>query len=279
MTASPRWLTFGLLQLGVFVLGFAVFCVWLPLALFLLWPGTLAAGVVLVVKGFGRATRGGMKEGAFVGRLVGMLALAMVGWIVALLIAANLPSRFSDALGWDILSIPALAVFSAGSLAYLGLGPFRSRLPAMARVRQLLDGGVPARIGLRASSDQIAEAERALGLRLPVSFVEFLKTWGELEIGPTKVLGIPGAPQTEQPSAGFVQATLDGRANLGLPAHFILCVSYPNNLHVCLDTFSMRSDEGPAVLWNSSTRVVTQTHAPTFADFLRDQLEAMSPSR
>jgi hypothetical protein len=43
------------------------------------------------------------------------------------------------------------------------------------------------------------------------------------------------------------------------------------------DTLSMRNDEGPAVLWDSNSRTVTRFLAPTFIDFLRDQLEPKPP--
>jgi len=166
-------------------------------------------------------------------------------------------------------------VFSSGTMAYLGVGPFRSRLSAMDRVRQILAENSSIQIGNAVAASQIAEAERILGLSLPRSFREFLSSWGEIDFRSTRFLGIPLAMDMAHPTqADFVGATLDGRDKLGLPRPFVLCASYPNGLHVCLDTFSMRNEEGPAVLWNGASRVLVQILAPTFADFLRDHLEA-----
>jgi ABC-type multidrug transport system fused ATPase/permease subunit len=275
MIRPPPRFRFGLLQAVAFSIGLGGLYLYPPVAILLLWPGTMVAGVIFAVKGFGRAVRNGIGEGRFVVRLVASLVLGMVAWLLLLGIVAEALDVGSLAFGLAFIWTPMLGVFSAGSLAYLGLGPFRSRLAAMERVRQILADGRTARIGLRATSDQIAEAERTLGLRLPISFREFLSTWGQIEFGSTRVLGITAATDAARSTdAGFVAATIEARRTLGLSPHFILCVTHPNNLHVCLDTFSMRNEEGPAVLWNSSVRVVTLTLAPTFADFLRDQLEA-----
>jgi hypothetical protein len=274
MYLSPR-LRFAVLQAVVFVVGAGGPYVSFPLTIFVVWPGTTVAGIVLAVKGFSRGNRAGIRDNRFVGALLLTLAGSVISWLIVLVVLGNIMHIALLAFGLALIWVPALGVFSAGSLAYLGLGPFRSRLSAMARVRQILDGDSDARIGVRATPGQLAEAERILGHRLPLSFREFLSTWGEIEIGSTKFLGIPLAMEMAHPTpADFVGATLDGRDKLGLPRPFVLCASYPNGLHVCLDTFSMRNEEGPAVLWNGVSRVLVQILAPTFADFLRDQMEA-----
>lgn len=274
MNLSPR-LKFALLQAMVFVIGAGGPYISFPLTIFVLWPGTTVAGIVLAVKGFSRGNRTGIRENRFVGALLLTLAVSVVSWLIVLIILGNIMHIAPLAFGLAFIWMPALGVFSAGSLAYLGLGPFRSRLSSMARVRQILDGDSHARIGVGAAPAQLAESERILGLRLPLSFREFLSTWGEIETGSTKFLGIPLAMDMAHPTqADFVGATLDGRDKLGLPRPFVLCASYPNGLHVCLDTFSMRNEEGPAVLWNGASRVLVQILAPTFADFVRDYMEA-----
>jgi hypothetical protein len=143
----------------------------------------------------------------------------------------------------------------------------------MDRVRQLLAGESRIQLGLRATADQIAQAERTLGLRLPASFVEFLTTWGAIEIGMTKVLSFSGGNETAGAAPGFVETTLAARTRVGLPPHFIICVIYANDRYVCLDTFSMRYDEASVVLWDGRSRLVIQTLGPTFGDFLHDQVQ------
>jgi hypothetical protein len=275
MIYLPLRLRFAVLQAMVFVVGAGGLYVSFPLTVFVVWPGTTVAGIVLAVKGFSRGNRTRGQDNRFLGALLLALAVSVISWLTVLVVLGNIMHIAPLAFGLALIWMPALAVFSAGSLAYLGLGPFRSRLSAMARVRQILDGNSDARIGVGATPGQLAEAERILGHRLPLSFREFLSTWGEIEIRSTKFLGIPLATDMAHPTqADFVGATLDGREKLGLPRPFVLCASYPNGLHVCLDTFSMRDEEGPALVWNGTTKAVVQMLAPTFADFLRDHMEA-----
>jgi hypothetical protein len=271
------WTVFAVLQAVAAAVGVLSLYLYLPVAFLVTWPATLVAGLILGIKGASRYRGNGGKGSGFVARVVGMFVVTFIAWPVLLLILGFVFPGIADALGWDLASVPSMATFSTGCLAYLKLGVFQVRIPATERVQQILGSPSRARLGLRASSDQIAEAERALGLRLPRSFVEFLTTSGEIEIGATRVLGV-GPSHLVPSSSGFVEATLQGRQDLGIPQHFILCVTYPNNLHVCLDTFDMHADEGPAVLWSGTARRVTQTLAPTFGDFLRDQLENPSSS-
>ena len=274
MTLSPR-VRFAILQAIVFIVGAGGPYISFPLTIFVVWPGTTVAGIVLAVKGFSRGNRNGIRENRFVGALLLTLAGAGVSWLMTLVILGNIMHIAPLGFGLAFIWAPALAVFSAGSLTYLGLGPFRSRLSATAQVRQILNDNRDARIGVGATPAQLAEAERILGHRLPGSFREFLSTWGDIEFHSTQFLGIPLAMDMAHPTqADFVGATLDGREKLGLPLPFVLCASYPNGLHVCLDTFSMRDEEGPALVWNGTTRAVVQILAPTFADFLRNHMEA-----
>lgn len=275
MKKLPPWLTFGFLQVIALAAGIGSLYVALPLAFFVSWPVTLLAGVILLVKGVRHNRNEGLKDTGYVLRVVGVFLLAFVVWAIFLLITANIDSPISDGLGWELASVPALAVFSVGSLAHLGLSVFGLRAPPLDRVRRILASDSKARVGLRASSDGIAEAEHALGLRLPRSFVEFLTSWGEIEIGATRILGC-GPSHLVPSSAGFVEETLRGRSERGLLQHLVLCASYPNDMHVCLDTFGMRGDEGPVVLWSGSTRTVAGTLAPTFGEFLRSQLETQA---
>jgi len=274
MKLNTPWARYLLLQ------GAAVLAVLLASALWdrglgLLYVVALIVGVVLMVKGFPRGLRNGIARE----RLVNILVLTAVGltiaWAFVLVAVANMMRIPSMGAAFLLLWAPPFGVFSSGTMAYLGVGPFRSRLSAMDRVRQILAENSSIQIGNAVAASQIAEAERILGLSLPRSFREFLSSWGEIDFRSTRFLGIPLAMDMAHPTqADFVGATLDGRDKLGLPRPFVLCASYPNGLHVCLDTFSMRNEEGPAVLWNGASRVLVQILAPTFADFLRDHLEA-----
>jgi len=125
----------------------------------------MVAGVVLAVKGFARGNRSGLGENRFVGVLVLALAGFTFSWLVVLAIIGNAMHVASPAFGLAVIWSPALGVFSAGSLAFLGMGPFRYRISAVARVRQIMDGNRSAWTGTGASAIQVAEAERALELR------------------------------------------------------------------------------------------------------------------
>jgi hypothetical protein len=65
-----------------------------------------------------------------------------------------------------------------------------------------------------------------------------------------------------------VGATLDARQRFGLPPSYLLCsIDHVGHL-VCLDTFQMRNEEGPAVVWNAEQRSGGQYLADTFAEYL-----------
>ena len=274
MKLNTPWARYLLHQVAV------VLAMWLTLEFWafgflLLYAVALIVGIALMVKGFAKGLLNGIARERLVNTLVLTTVVLALGWLVILAAFAIATSIPPMGAGFLLLWAPPFGVFSSGSMAYRGLGPFHSRLSAMDRVRQILAENPSVQIGNAVTASQIAEAEHILGHRLPRSFREFLSTWGEIEFRSTKFLGIPLAMDMAHPTqADFVGATLDGRDNLGLPHPFVLCASYPNGLHICLDTFSMRDEEGAALVWNSTSRAVVQILAPTFADFLRDHMEA-----
>ena len=274
MKLNTPWARYLVLQGAVVLAVLLASALW-DRGLGLLYVVALIVGIVRKVKGFYRGLRNGISRE----RLVNILVLSAVGltiaWVFVLVAVANVMRIPSMGAAFLLLWAPPFGVFSSGTMAHLGLGPFHSRLSAMDRVRQILAENSSVQIGNAVVASQIAEAERILSLSLPRSFREFLSTWGEIDFHSTKFLGIPLAMDMAHPTeADFVGATLDGRDNLGLPHPFVLCASYPNGLHICLDTFSMRDEEGAALVWNGTSRAVVQILAPTFADFLRDHMEA-----
>jgi len=275
---SASWRKCLVLQAGI-TLVFWIAMRWLAPALLLVFALAMILGVVWMARSFAIDRRNG--AGAL--RMVLNMALAAAGFtagwgfvLPAIAIASSVPTQ---GVGILVLLAPAFGLFSTGTMIHLRLGPFRTYLPPMERVRQILAENPGAYLGGAATESRIAEAERILGLTLPKSYREFLATWGDLEFRMRKYLGIPATMNMDHPTpADFVGTTLEAREQAGLPSQLVVCATRPDGPRACLNTFAMRDREAPVVLWDSASRTIVRTLAPTFAGFLRDRLEAVLKS-
>ena len=106
--------------------------VWLSLAfwdygLAYLYVVALVSGIVLMVKGVRNCTRRGIgRERATVVLVLSAAGLTLA-WVIVLAVLAIVASIPSLGIGFLGLWAPGFAVLSAGSMASLGLGPFRGR--------------------------------------------------------------------------------------------------------------------------------------------------------
>jgi len=235
----------------------------------------MIAGGILTVRGYVNGKRLGLSSERLLVTLGLTFAAFFIFWFVLLgiicvaLEAANLFAALLFVL-WE----PWLALFSTGSMTYLALGPFRSRLSAMERTRRLIAEMPWLKVATGDTAEHIAQAEGILRLRFPASFREFLLVWGAIESPAIRFLGITPMVDLSHPTtADCVGATLEAREKYGIPPHFIMCAVDQRGQIVCLDTFMMRNNVAPAVLWDSNTRTVSRVLASTFMDFVHEQLE------
>jgi hypothetical protein len=262
-------------SVGAFLLAFASHSESALVAAFgVVPPGTLIAGIVLVVIGCRRLERKGLSRLRFVVALVVALIKWVLLWevlwmVLVMAILCARPGAHPLILGLGILWAPLLAVFSVGSQAYFGIGKFLARLSFIDRTRALLAEQRDISLGRAAHPDQLDRAEQLLHVKLPKSYREFLRTFGELRSPSIKCLGITPTVDLAHPTADdCVGATLEGRERFGLPPSYILCSVDEHGQLVCLDTFEMRGEEGPAIAWSAEGRCQGQYLAGSFAEYL-----------
>lgn len=130
--------------------------------------------------------------------------------------------------------------------------------------RDLAAKGVPQ------SDAAILCAERALGVKFPCDFFEYLMAWGWLSFGPNEYYGL-GVTVND-----IVNRTLDARIRLNLPTALVLICNHDGDEFVCIDTRinNQNSDFG-VVIWDIPTRSISRTRALNFAQFLASDLRAI----
>ena len=277
------WRSFFLLQAAVLLL-----LEWPPRVVTgdlasLLFEGFVAGvsilGIVLIVRGLVNPAPSLTSAVTALGKMILVAVGAFVFWLIILTVFPLFIWKPVERSVLELFFLPPLVAFSTGTMIHMRLGPFRTYLPPMERVRQILAENPGAYLGGAATENRIAEAERILGLTLPKSYREFLASWGDLEFRMRKYLGIPATMDMDHPTpADFVGTTLEAREQAGLPSQLVVCATRPDGPRACLNTFAMRDREAPVVLWDSASRTIVRTLAPTFAGFLRDRLEAVLKS-
>jgi hypothetical protein len=132
--------------------------------------------------------------------------------------------------------------------------------------RILSDNPELSDVGQSQTEEAIALAEKALAVKFPASFREYLKTWGWLSFGPTEYMGLGTTIRS------VVAVTERLRRDHSLPANFVVVSSHEGDEYVCLDTSMLKDGECPVVIWDSPTKSVSRPRAPTFGKFLESDL-------
>lgn len=114
----------------------------------------------------------------------------------------------------------------------------------------------------------IAEAERALGVAFPVSFKDYLATWGWISFGPNQYMGLGTKIQS------VVETTRYVRQARGLPPHLVVVCDHEGDEYVCLDTQLMKDGECPVVIWDSPTGQISRPRSESFNEFLISDMQA-----
>ena len=275
---------FLLLHAGTLVIGFGLPPI-LPAFALLVWgPAIGLLGLVAASIAIARCERNGISALRFL--VTGAVSLLgfVCFWGISLVFLYGLLSLFfrpDDRLCFAGLQWTQLPVFSTGCLAYFGLGPFRPRVTPMQRARRLLANHPALGIGGAARPEQVEQAERLLGLRLPRSYREFLLAYGEFRSPAIRFLGFGPSTDLDHPTVeDCVGATFEGRESFGLPASYLMCSVDADGQVVCLDAFAMRDEEGLAILWNCEARSIDRVVASSFGEYLAERLATVAaPAR
>lgn len=125
------------------------------------------------------------------------------------------------------------------------------------------------------SEEDVALAEAELKIKLPVSFREYLKRWGNLSIGHIEYYGLTGDRDFKNSGMpNFVWYTLKRRADSNFPFHLIIFRDDNGEVYSCLNTLEPYGEnECKITLWDNINRVEDETVNCTFSLFLLDEIE------
>lgn len=134
--------------------------------------------------------------------------------------------------------------------------------------------------GAGVSEDDIALAEKELGLLLPLSYRTFLRECGWVSV---KGLIVWGLPSEEERICYNAQSIVDivarARREYGLPAHLVWISSDGSDFQFMLDTSVMVDQEVPVVNWplglsadDMAARDGAEIMAPSFALWFQKEL-------
>jgi cell wall assembly regulator SMI1 len=104
-------------------------------------------------------------------------------------------------------------------------------------------------LGGGATDKEIADAERALGVRFPRSYKAFLSRLGWADIYYDTLFGLG---TTVPPPCDLVKTALSERYELepNIPSHLVPIMNDGAGNNYCLDTAKLRNDECPVVFWD-----------------------------
>ena len=134
--------------------------------------------------------------------------------------------------------------------------------------------------GRGATCEQIEEAQRALGIRFPGSYIAFLRECGWAD-GPD--LGFYGLGSDVPPYCDLVRITRDERdqSQPEVPEHLLPVLHDGAGNHYCLDTSRMQGGECPVVFWDheheDGPNQVPEECGENFRSWLIQELDTIEP--
>jgi antitoxin YobK len=139
----------------------------------------------------------------------------------------------------------------------------------MARVDEMFDlidrYANPADIIGAMTEDKVAEAERLLGVRFPLSYRRYVDRYGSADVGPEEFLGLTKRIGSAAPDV--VWCTLKER-EYGLPLSLIVVQDRGEDVIYCIDTSQTNDDgEAPVIQWVPGLAEEDQDRRPVFATF------------
>ncbi|GIK53273.1 MAG: SMI1/KNR4 family protein [Planctomycetaceae bacterium] len=121
------------------------------------------------------------------------------------------------------------------------------------------------------SQGSVDRLESALGVRLPPSYREFIKTVGGISSATTTVSGIFAEDAIGEYAGGAYSDTMTLRAESGLPDNLLVIYPSDGSFAWCLD-LAQRDEVGetPVVLYECEQARITKKLFRSFAEFLQD---------
>ncbi len=122
-----------------------------------------------------------------------------------------------------------------------------------------------------ASENAIAQLEKLLEVRLPLSFQHFLRDYGGGGVIGQEISGIEDGKASIDNRGTVYGDTLMCRKEFGLPVHHAVIYFTDDDALLSLDTSAFIGHECPVVFFNTVTKAARPAF-PTFEKFLEDYL-------
>jgi hypothetical protein len=123
------------------------------------------------------------------------------------------------------------------------------------------------------SEEVIASGERALGLKFPAIYRQFLSEYGAGTFRSTEIYGLIGNEAESSVAPDAVRLTLTTRSDVEIPSNYIIIYSVGDGEVFCLD---VKDNDAPVVTFTPGLSVEEQEAevvADDFGDFLLDRVQ------
>jgi antitoxin YobK len=151
----------------------------------------------------------------------------------------------------------------------------------MEKVKELV-GKYPNRFRFigKTANVLVERAENELGVTFPMSFKEYLETWGVIEFDSSEFYGIIGSDFVHSSVPDFVWFNKTIRKSQSIPDYLVIFRNIDGIVYYCLDTSKMNSEgECPVVVWDVPASQLEETYDMNFGEFLLDCIEeAVDPN-
>jgi|688.fasta_scaffold30056_12 hypothetical protein len=127
------------------------------------------------------------------------------------------------------------------------------------------------------SDEEVESAEKILNIKFPKSYREFLKKYGNVDVGSLSVMGLSRYNYQNSGYGGLVSCTLSDRQNFSQPNHIISLYDIGEGTTYALDLSQMNeNNECPVVYWPIGGYEMTpilEVVAPDFGTWFLDMVK------
>jgi hypothetical protein len=120
-----------------------------------------------------------------------------------------------------------------------------------------------------ATAADIAAVERRVGLPIPISYRDFLLTFGAVGSGDDFISGIFGDKPECEGTGTIIGDTFRLRHGMDLPHHLLVVKSGDDEVPWCLDTAKSVDGEPPMVAFDGQTAPLYSGFDAFFAEYIR----------
>ena len=130
-------------------------------------------------------------------------------------------------------------------------------------------------VGNKHSDGDVLAAEKALSVKLPNSFKEYLKYFGDLSFGSVEYYGLTSDNNFKDLGIpNFVWYTLKKRNDINLPENLIVLQNVNGELFYCLDVGTLdENHECKVVVWDNINQCIEYSTGIDFFAFLLGGIE------